>query len=65
MGNSAVRQQRKRTRAHGGGVQEEVRRKLRREMWTRYSDEVAADIREPMMAGGRERSVLVPFMIWR
>lgn len=52
MGYNAVNEQRKQMRAHGGGVQKEVRKKMRREMWTKCSDGVAADTREPMMAGG-------------
>ena len=65
MGYNAVNEQRKQMRAHGGGVQEEVRREMRRKMWTRCSDEVAADTSWPMVAGGRGRSALVPFMILR
>lgn len=47
----------------GGIVQDAVRR----EMWSGCGDEFAAEIRESgmMRGGGKERSVLVPFMILR
>ena len=61
MGNGAVKKQRKQMRGHGVNVQEEVRR----EIWTRCSDEFAADTSELMMAGGRGRSVPVLLMILR
>lgn len=45
----------------GGQVQDAVRR----EMWSGCGDEFAAEVRESTMGGGKERSVLVPFMILR
>lgn len=48
-------------RVRGGMVQDAVRR----EMWSGCGDEFAAEVRESGMGGGKERSVLVPFMILR
>lgn len=48
-------------RVRGGMVQYAVRR----EMWSGCGDEFAAEVRESGIGGGKERSVLVPFMILR